>query len=91
MSQVGEGVSSLSRPAPGQPQVRGHVLVITAITILQTQASVFLPWTWISDYLGDTAGQDGVYHTIGFVASEVECMKVIIINITPRLWGRTPR
>jgi len=48
-----------------------NVLYITAITILQTQASVFLPWTWISDYLGDTAGQDGVYHTIAFVASEV--------------------
>ena len=68
-----------------------NVLYITAITILQTQASVFLPWTWISDYLGDTAGEDGVYHTIGFVASEVECMKVIIINITSRWWDRTPR
>ena len=68
-----------------------NVLYITAITILQTQASVFLPWTWISDYLGDTAGQDGVYHTIAFVASEVECMKVIMINITSRWWDRTPR
>ena len=37
VGQVGEGVSSLSRPAPGQPQVRGHVLVITAIPILQQQ------------------------------------------------------
>ena len=34
--QVGEGVTRLTRPpAPGQPQVRGHVLVIAAITILQ--------------------------------------------------------
>ena len=51
-----------------------NVLYITAITILQTQASVFLPWTWISDYLGDTAGEDGVFHTIAFVASEVESL-----------------
>ena len=35
VGQVGEGVPSLSRPAPGQPQVRGHVLVIAAIPILQ--------------------------------------------------------
>ena len=33
--QVGEGVTSLARPASRQPQVRGHVLVIAAITILQ--------------------------------------------------------
>ena len=64
-----------------------NVLYITAITILQTQASVFLPWTWISDYLGDTAGQDGVYHTIAFVASEVECMKIIKSSSSPSLPG----
>ena len=58
-----------------------NVLYITAITILQTQASVFLPWTWISDLGWDTAGEDGVYHTIAYVASEVTGMKVIIINI----------
>ena len=34
--QVGEGVTRVPKPpAPGQPQVRGHVLVIAAITILQ--------------------------------------------------------
>ena len=64
-----------------------NVLYITAITILQTQASVFLPWTWISDYLGDTAGEDGVYHTIAFVASEVECMKIIKSSSSPSLPG----
>ena len=33
--QVREGVTSLARAASGQPQVRGHVLVIAAISILQ--------------------------------------------------------
>ena len=48
-----------------------NVLYITAITILQTQASVFLKWTWISDLGWDTAGQDGVFHNISFTPSEV--------------------
>jgi len=48
-----------------------NVLYITAITILQTQASVFLKWTWISDLGWDTAGQDGVFHNIAFIPNEV--------------------
>merc|ERR550517_235534 len=48
-----------------------NVLYITAITILQTEASVFLKWTWISDLGWDTAGQDGVFHNIAFTPSEV--------------------
>ena len=48
-----------------------NVLYITAITILQTQASVFLKWTWISDIGWDTAGQDGVFYNIAFTPSEV--------------------
>ena len=48
-----------------------NVLYITAITILQSQASVFIPWTWISSLGWDTAGQDGVFHNIRFTSSEV--------------------
>ena len=35
--QVGEGVAGLAWAASGQPQVRGHVLVIAAIAILKQQ------------------------------------------------------
>ena len=48
-----------------------NVLYITAITILQSQASVFLEWTWMSDLGADFAGEDGVFHNIAFIPSEV--------------------
>jgi len=60
-----------------------NVLYITAITILQQQAGVFIPWTWISEYLGDTGGEDGVWHNVSFVPSEVVGQSALVrINRT---------